>query len=79
MKIYPISDLHDNSIITLPYSIDVADVVVIAGDLTVHENIIRILGELREYTIPIEKPIIYITGNHEYYGSSKQATDALMK
>jgi predicted phosphodiesterase len=64
MKIHVLSDLHlDVGPVELPETD--ADVVVIAGD--VHPK----LGGLKwiKETFP-KQPVIYVAGNHEYYGKS---------
>jgi predicted phosphodiesterase len=72
MKIHILSDLHvEFSPPSLP-STD-ADVVVLAGDIGVH---LQGLG-FAESTFP-GRPVIYVAGNHEYYGQAiPQLTEEL--
>jgi Icc-related predicted phosphoesterase len=65
MKIQLISDLHLNAVNRIYLNLD-ADIYVIAGDLAVDPKIAA------KYIEKIKKakdiPIIYVLGNHEYYG-----------
>lgn len=64
MRIQIISDLH---LEFSPYRIRVmknADVLVIAGDFTVAKSLEKLEGFARS----AEKPILFVAGNHEYYG-----------
>jgi Icc-related predicted phosphoesterase len=64
MKLWILSDLHlEFASISLP-EVD-ADVVVLAGDIDVEGNGLEWALE----TFP-NTPVLYVLGNHEYYGSS---------
>ena len=64
MKIQILSDIH---IEFQPFTIPItdADVVVLAGDIHLREKGVKWAIE----NIP-DKPVIYLLGNHEYYGSA---------
>lgn len=66
MKILILSDLHHEfgCPTEIPDDLDY-DVVVLAGDIDVKTR--GALWALE--TFPLDKPIIYTTGNHEYYGT----------
>lgn len=68
MKIQIISDLHQEFGIT-ELSFDNADIVVIAGDVNLGTKDIEWIK-----TKIINKPVIYILGNHEYYKGSYPKT-----
>lgn len=64
MIIQVLADLHTEFV---DYEIDLAenaDVVVMAGDFTVADS----LGKLEFFTRTVGKPIVFVAGNHEYYG-----------
>lgn len=77
MKIRLISDTHfefyeDRSLFK-NYG---EDVLVIAGDLAVgHANVLDALSKFKQYN----EHIIYVPGNHEYYGSSIKEFDSNLK
>jgi predicted phosphodiesterase len=70
MKIHLLSDLHtefwrDNKKVMLGALVRPADVLVLAGDIAMgRSNVLEILKGFA----PHYKDIIYIPGNHEYYG-----------
>lgn len=68
MKIKLISDVHTEhgtSIHKIMNPSEPADVLVVAGDLAVGPaNVYRALKQLQQY----HKHIVYVAGNHEYYG-----------
>jgi predicted phosphodiesterase len=71
MKINILSDLHVGySAFETP--LNDADVVVLAGDIAPPRH--AALWALR-----LEKPVVYVLGNHEFYGSSIEAAAAEMK
>lgn len=66
MKIQIISDIH---LEFKPFTLKVhkdADVLVIAGDATTT----RLIPRFKSFLRPIAIPIVYVLGNHEFYGSS---------
>lgn len=74
MKIQVLSDFHINyhigrgwDIIPVVQKTD-ADVVALAGDMNGYYNIIEYLINLRKYC---GKPIIFVAGNHEFYGTKR--------
>lgn len=73
MKVALISDIHLEFGNTLEHCITPdAEVIVVAGDLTVGaHNTANALEQLAKHY----KHVIYVTGNHEYYGSSVQDFD----
>ena len=73
MKIYILSDLHLEFGTFEPPQLD-ADVIVLAGDIHVGYDS---LEWAKEYFV--DKPVIYVLGNHEYYGSSLQEHLSLLK
>jgi len=64
MKILVLSDLH---IEFIPFQIDVqnADLVVLAGDIHVKDNGLKWIKENIKNI-----PVVYVLGNHEYYGET---------
>ncbi len=75
MKIQVHSDLHRESRLDYyrvynpvhrPLSKEETDVIVLAGDITNFPGRFALHHELTR----VEKPIIYVPGNHEYYGTS---------
>jgi Icc-related predicted phosphoesterase len=73
MRIHILSDLHLEFAPFQPNNVD-ADVVVIAGD--VHTGINGINWILQTFSV---KPVIYVLGNHEYYGQKLQKLIANVK
>lgn len=64
MRIQVLADLHTEF---SSYKIELAedaDVLVLAGDFTVADS----LGKLEVLAETAEKPIVFVAGNHEYYG-----------
>lgn len=71
MKIQVVSDLH---IEMKPYALHRhadADVLVLAGDIIALQNNCDKLYHLENIVKHINIPIVYVTGNHEYYGFGK--------
>jgi Icc-related predicted phosphoesterase len=68
MKIYVLSDIHLEFTDFEPPKTD-ADVIVLAGDIHVGTGGIK--WALQTFS---DKPVIYVPGNHEYYGSNLQQT-----
>lgn len=66
MRIWTISDLHVDHGIFWP-TIPDADVCVVAGDVV--ESAIASMEWIR-YELKPAMPVIYVLGNHEFYGSS---------
>src|SRR5690606_14259073 len=66
MKIHILSDVH-NEFSVLPIPETDADVVILAGDIDVQFNAI-------EWAKQFEKPVIYVLGNHEFYGGHIEST-----
>jgi Icc-related predicted phosphoesterase len=71
MKLHILSDLHTEFSDFSPPGTD-ADVVVLAGDIGV--GTAGIEWAARQFS---EKPVIYVPGNHEYYGHDIRNTDLL--
>jgi predicted phosphodiesterase len=71
MKLNILSDLHLSQGELLPPSND-ADVVVLAGDIARPPEAIAWVSRLR-------KPVLYVPGNHEFYGGSVQGSVAQLK
>lgn len=65
MKIFVASDLH-MEFGSYDYALPNADVYVFAGDIHTETQALEWFENLN-----LDKPIIYITGNHEYYSASK--------
>ncbi len=75
MKIFPVSDMHlEFYRQPLPPYRGVADVVVCAGDIHTQGRAPELLRAMYD-----RQEIIYITGNHEYYGSSIAEQDELLR
>jgi Icc-related predicted phosphoesterase len=76
MKIQVVSDLHNEfGVMSKNYEqmIDTpADVLVLAGDIGTHEGIIPLLKDIQEAK---GCPVIFVPGNHEYYGTSRKELD----
>lgn len=73
MKLYILSDIHLEFSTFEPFTID-ADVVVLAGDIGKKSNGIFWARE----KFP-DKEIIYVPGNHEFYGAQREDTLTLMR
>lgn len=81
MKIFITSDWHCEFGLSIPYLIDnytpdqsEYDVMVMAGDFSIAGYIKQDLRELCTY---IEKPIIFVPGNHEYYSNGKYSIEEI--
>lgn len=71
MKLQILSDLHLSvSPLELPQTD--ADLVILAGDLQRPEAAVQ-------WALGFEQPVLYICGNHEYFGSSIEATTARLR
>ena len=66
MKFHVLSDLH-LSVHDMPPPQTDADVVILAGDIARPVEAIP-------WILALDKPVVYVPGNHEFYGSSLQAT-----
>jgi Icc-related predicted phosphoesterase len=73
MKVHVLSDLHIEFADLAPPDTD-ADVVVLAGDIGVGLGGI----EWAAKTFP-KQPVIYVPGNHEYYGHDTSLIDEIIK
>jgi predicted phosphodiesterase len=69
MKIQIMSDLHHEIDVMRVKPTD-ADVIVLAGDIVGASDPSRLIPIIERF----EQPIIYITGNHEYYGRKDHRT-----
>lgn len=72
MKLHILSDLHLEFSTFEPPATD-ADVIVLAGDIGKVANGVH----WARRTFP-DKPIVYVVGNHEYYGTQRAETLALL-
>lgn len=64
MKLQILSDVHNEfSILPVPHTD--ADVVILAGDIDIKNRAI-------EWAKQFEKPVLYVLGNHEFYGEQFQ-------
>jgi Icc-related predicted phosphoesterase len=72
MKIQYFSDIHMEFNSKFPNIRDDVDILIIAGDLHNSKGIIKTLKEI-DKTIKI--PVIFVPGNHEYYGNQKANVD----
>jgi predicted phosphodiesterase len=73
MKLHILSDLHNEFSEFKPIATE-ADVIVLAGDIAKKSNgIIWARGAFPD------KPIIYVPGNHEFYGTDRLETLTLMQ
>ena len=71
MKLNILSDLHlGQGAMPLPHAD--ADLVILAGDIARPEPAMA-------WATQIERPVLYVAGNHEFYGSSIAATLARLK
>lgn len=73
MKLYIISDIHLEFSNFEPFATD-ADVVVLAGDIGKKSN--GIIWAREKFP---DKEIIYVPGNHEFYGAQREDTLVLMR
>lgn len=64
MKIYVLSDLH-LEFAPMEYVDTASDVVVVAGDIDLKLKGLRWIEENIQ-----EKPVLYVLGNHEFYGGA---------
>lgn len=71
MKLQILSDLH-LSVSPLELPRTDADLVILAGDLQRPEAAVQ-------WALGFEQPVLYICGNHEYFGSSIDATTRTMR
>ena len=71
MKLNILSDLHVGYSALDPPQND-ADVIVLAGDVAAPR-------QAAQWAMRLDKPVIYVLGNHEFYGSSIDAAAAEMK
>jgi Icc-related predicted phosphoesterase len=55
---------------------DLADIIVIAGDLQVNKEVIPWLQYIDENA---QCPVLFVPGNHEYYGAWKNNMDMMLK
>jgi len=83
MRILPVSDLHleflqEDEIEKLVGSLPEVDVLVMAGDIFMARYLDSVRDDIRHF---IEKfpEIVYIPGNHEYYKSSPDETNGLLR
>lgn len=71
MKLHILSDLHQSSgALELPRND--ADIVILAGDISRPKDAVS-------WALGFNKPVLYVPGNHEFYGSSMSATVAELK
>ena len=64
MKLQILSDIHNEfSVLPIPHTN--ADVVILAGDIDIKNRAI-------EWAKQFEKPVLYVLGNHEFYGEQFQ-------
>lgn len=80
MKIQVVSDLHNEfGVMSKNYEemIDTpADVLVLAGDIGGHKGIIPLLKDIQKAS---GKLVLFVPGNHEYYGTSRKELDKKFK
>ena len=80
MKIQVVSDLH---LEVKPFSLFIkpeAEVLVLAGDIVALENRCMKMYHLENIINKVEIPIVYVTGNHEYYGFGQvKLTNSILK
>jgi Icc-related predicted phosphoesterase len=72
MKLHILSDLHNEFSTFKPPSTK-ADVVVLAGDIHNHENGVTWAAAT------FQKPVLYVAGNHEFYGNDIATLPASLK
>jgi predicted phosphodiesterase len=78
MRIRVLSDLHlefhadDGREFCRAQADDGYDVMVLAGDINIQRNLPDMIHYFRDAAGP--RPIVYVPGNHEYYGSTPSAT-----
>lgn len=73
MKLQILSDLHLELSKFEPFATD-ADVIVLAGDIALEDN-----GIIWARAVFPNKEIIYVPGNHEFYGTKRLETLELMR
>ncbi len=76
MKIQVLSDLHlEFADAKFKYCETDADVIALAGDIGNYQNVIEVISK----TFPQDKDIVYVAGNHEFYGTSLQNGYSVLK
>lgn len=73
MKLQILSDLHLELSKFEPFATD-ADIIVLAGDIALEDN-----GIIWARAVFPNKEIIYVPGNHEFYGTKRLETLELMR
>jgi Icc-related predicted phosphoesterase len=68
VRIWPFSDLHEEFTKWIPPAVPEHDVVVVAGDLSTRMR--RGPARLHEMGLD-ERPVVYVGGNHEFYGEKR--------
>lgn len=80
MKIQVISDLHLEFGIHPPHYNEMvntqSDVLVLAGDISTCRKVLSHLGEIQK---DANKPVVFVPGNHEYYGFRKDRSDRMLR
>jgi predicted phosphodiesterase len=75
MRIQILSDLHNEFSYYQIKVADDVDVLVIAGDVTVARN----LGQLKALAQSISQPMMFVAGNHDYYGGDFDLVNDYLK
>ncbi len=71
MKLHILSDLHQSRG-ALEHPRNDADIVILAGDISRPKDAVA-------WALEFNKPVLYVPGNHEFYGGSLSATVAELK
>jgi len=71
MKIQILSDIH-NEFSVLPHPHTDADVVILAGDVDIKDQAF-------DWAVGFNKPVLYVLGNHEFYGQDMEEVKSLWR
>lgn len=71
MKLLVLSDVH-NEFSVLPHPKTDADMVILAGDIDTK-------GRGISWASQFEQPVLYVAGNHEYYGKQVESIQAKLQ
>lgn len=74
MKAWIVSDLHCDHMPWTPAAVPDHDVMVVAGD--VHDSVIETILELHKIAHWHDRPIVFVPGNHDVFGSTLDAWDS---
>lgn len=71
LRIWTLSDLHVDVSAWTPEAVPTHDVCIVAGD--VRDGLVRSIAWLAEHAVPRSPSVIYVPGNHDFYGHRLQS------